>query len=74
MQLEELGQQYIEQSRVLVKKIHDINAGLKTLEGNELLVLKRRIYSLYSDAADCRRLGEKLINYYRRSSYGQNNL
>lgn len=65
MDLYELGKQYLEISKELRIKIADLNENSKKLKGNELIYMKRRIYSLYADALSCRRIAEKLMNYYK---------
>lgn len=63
MKLYELGKQYLSVSQALTSRIHQLNLEVKKLQGNDLIVMKRRILSLYIDAAECRRCSERLINY-----------
>ncbi len=66
MTLYELGKEYLERSVRLTERIRLISQEGKKLDGNRLLLLKRRIYSLYSDAAACRKTAERLMAYYER--------
>ncbi len=66
MQLFELGQQYEATAEALLLRIHQLNAIAKTLHGNDLILMKRRIVSLYSDSAECHRCAEFLKSYERK--------
>ncbi len=74
MELYELGKQYLSVSQALTSRIHQLNAEVKKLQGNDLIVMKRRILSLYIDAAECRRCSERLMNYKGETNYEQNNI
>ena len=78
MNLYELGEQYLAQSKAIALRIHRLNSEIKKLQGNDLIVMKRRILSLYIDAAECRRCSERLINYNVKCKgetyYDQNNI
>ena len=75
MKLHNLGQEYLKTADALTSRIHELNRELKALQGNDLIVMKRRILSLYIDAAECRRCAERLINYNKGDAiYEQNNL
>jgi hypothetical protein len=71
MELYELGKQYLIASETLTLRIHQLNAEVKKLKGNDLIIMKRRLLSLYIDAAECRRCAQRLMNYnyngYRKS-------
>ena len=62
MELNELAKQYLEQSHILLKRIHRLKDYMNSLSGNDKLMLKRRIMSLYIDAAECRRCALHLEN------------
>ena len=75
MKLHNLGQEYLKTADALTSRIHELNRELKTMQGNDLIVMKRRILSLYIDAAECRRCAERLSNYNKGDAiYEQNNL
>lgn len=63
MQLSELKEQYLSQAQNLLRRIHDLNARAKLLKGNDLIILKRRIFSLYVDAAECRRIATVISDH-----------
>ena len=63
MTLFELGHEYLKRSEELMARIHKLAPEVKKLKGNELIVMKRRILSLYNDAAECKRCAIKLIGY-----------
>ncbi len=65
MELHELGRQYLQRADILTERIHELNRYLKRKDANDQLKLKHRISALYSDAAECRRLAQILINYRR---------
>lgn len=66
MELFDLGHEYLERSETLIKHIHKLNEQCDGMCGNEKVVMKRRIYSLYSDAANCRKLAMMMISYGKR--------
>ena len=74
MELYELGKQYLITSQALTLRIHQLNTRVKMLQGNDLIVMKRRILSLYIDAAECRRCAQRLMNYKGEMKYEQNNI
>lgn len=75
MTLYELGCQYRTRSVELLTRVREIRKSLPTTTGNDQVVLKRRILSLYQDAAECRRLADKLMNYYEGSEpHGSNDI
>jgi DNA-binding transcriptional LysR family regulator len=63
MELSDLGREYLERADRLLQRIHELNAICKDFTGNEKIVLKRRILSLYFDAAECRKLAKMLMSY-----------
>lgn len=63
MELFQLGAEYLQHADELLSRIHVLSKKIKTLKGNELIMMKRRILSLYIDAAECRRLAKYLMNY-----------
>ena len=68
MTLQELGKEYIKSSEEIIKKIQILNKEAKRLEGNRLLEMKRRIYSLYADSSELRQTAYRLKNYYREDT------
>ena len=66
MTLQEMGQQYLEQSKVLYDRIAELRKESSHLSGNEAIIMKRRILSLYEDAALCRQTANKLLYYYNK--------
>ncbi len=74
MELYELGKQYLSLSTAITCRIHQLNLEVKKLHGNDLIVMKRRILSLYIDAAECRRCSERLMNCKGETNYEQNNI
>ena len=74
MLLSKLGAEYLQQAKKLLQRIQRLNTAVKSANGNDKIVLKRRILSLYSDAAECRRISTLLMNYGKETSYEQNNL
>ncbi len=73
MDLKQLGEQYQRQSDILIERIHKLNSKLKLVKGNELIVMKRRIFSLYTDAAECRRYAALLKNYKKGEPHNEQN-
>ena len=55
MELNELAEQYLQLSHLLLERIHRLKGCVNRLSGNDKLIMKRRIMSLYIDAAECRR-------------------
>lgn len=75
MELSELGEQYLIAAEKLLCRIHELNVRVKKLSGNDKILMKRRIYLLYQDAADCRHCATLLINYRNGGNNNeQNNL
>lgn len=74
MELYELSKQYLSLSKAITSRIHQLNFEVKKLQGNDLIVMKRRILSLYIDAAECRRCSERLMNYKGETNNEQNNI
>ena len=74
MLLSTLGAEYMQQSQRLLQRIQRLNAAVRSADGNDKIVLKRRILSLYSDAAECRRISALLMNYGKENEYEQNDL
>ena len=62
--LEELGNQYIEQSEVLRHRIDSLRPQLKNLRGRKLKELEKRIFVLYENAYQLKSTGLYLKNYY----------
>ncbi len=73
MELYELGRQYLAEAEKITLRIHRLNREVKLLQGNDLIVMKRRILSLYIDAAECRRCAERLINYHKGDTSNEQN-
>lgn len=66
MELYDLGKEYLKRSEELIEHIHELNKRCDELDGSERTVLKRRIYSLYCDAAHCRDSAIILMSYGKR--------
>lgn len=64
MTLYELGEEYALQSQKIRQEITNRRGKLFLYHGIELIEEKRKIANLYSIAADCARIGEKLKHYY----------
>ena len=64
MTLQELGKQYLEQADILTERIAELRKRAKKLTGEDVIIMKRRILSLYNDVAELRRTAVKLIYYY----------
>ncbi len=62
MELNELAEQYLQQSHNLLERVHRLKECVDSLNGNDKLIMKRRIMSLYVDAAECRRYALHLKN------------
>lgn len=75
MELKELSDQYLQRSHALLERIHLLKRCVDRLSGNNKLIMKRRIMSLYLDAAECRRCAMHLLNFKKGvSTDEQNNL
>lgn len=66
MTLEEMGNEYNEQWKVLMDRILQLRENAKGLKPELQRKQLRRINSLMDSAAVCKRCAEKLTNYYRR--------
>ena len=66
MDLYELGTEYENRAIELTKYIHSLNPTLKKLTGERKTAMRRRLYLLYVDAAECRKQAKKLKEYYDR--------
>ncbi len=66
MTLSELAYEYNNAYLRLQKRISALKNEEDKFSGNDLIAYKRRIMSLYSDALYCRKIYEKLINYYKK--------
>ena len=66
--LETLGREYLTAAQNLTDRIHMLNKKSTTLSGNDKILIKRRIASLYYDAAECRNIAKKLITYHERNN------
>ena len=64
MTLQELGKQYLEQADILTERIAELRKQAKKLTGEDVIIMKRRILSLYNDVAELRRTAVKLLYYY----------
>lgn len=73
MELNALGKQYLQRADELFVRIHRLNAESRKLNGNALIIMKRRILSLYADAAECRRCAALLINYRKGDTDSEQN-
>ncbi len=64
MTLAQLGEEYLEQEKVLRGRIEELNAQRKSLRGRQMCDLSRRVATLYSMALNSHRTGIYLLNYY----------
>lgn len=64
MTLYDLGKQYSRQSQNIRQEIRERRKNLPDVQGVELIEERRRIAQMYSIAADCAKIGEKLMHYY----------
>lgn len=64
MTLAQLGEEYLEQEKVLRGRINELNAEIKGLHGRPMCDLSRRVAALYSMALNSHRTGIYLLNYY----------
>lgn len=75
MDLFTLGQQYLFRADELLGRIHVLNEKLSALDGKEAVLMRRRIISLYTDAAECRRKAKHLMNYNEKETgYDKNDI
>ena len=75
MTLAQLGEQYLQQERVIRGRIRELNAQMQKAKGRRMCDLSKRIASLYSMALDSHRTGIYLINYYKEcGSYEYSNI
>ncbi len=73
MKLTELADQYLAQAEALLQRIHRLKLRLEKLGGNDRLIMKRRIMSLYCDTAECRRLATHLKNHSKGEAPDEQN-
>jgi len=66
MTLYELGEDYLRQNEIIVNKIHSLNVELKTKTGNDYIVLKGNIMTLYQMSRELRDTAYRLMHYYDR--------
>lgn len=66
MTLQELGYQYLAQETQLRKRLKELR---RLPEAQTDPLLRRRIYYLMTEAADCRKTGRYLVSYYDREVY-----
>lgn len=64
MTLYDLGEQYSRQSQNIRQEIRRRRKNLPNAQGEELIEERRRIAQMYSIAADCAKIGNKLMHYY----------
>lgn len=64
MTLYDLGKQYSRQSQNIRQEIRKRRKNLPAIKGVELIEERRRIARMYSIAADCAKIGDKLMHYY----------
>ncbi len=75
MTLTQLGEQYLQQEKVIRGRIQELNAQMHKVKGRRMCDLSKRIASLYSMALDSHRTGIYLINYYKEGgSYEYTNV
>lgn len=63
--LNELGMEYVQQSKIVLKMKNELIRKLSNTNYHEGEKLKERIAMLEEMADDCRRTGELLMAYYR---------
>ncbi len=66
MELNELGNEYLKRCNILLNRISELKRLAEKLNGDEKILIKRRIAMLYDDAEHCRSCAYILINYHRR--------
>ena len=64
MTLKELGYEYLRQYEEIKSYIKTLKKTERQLTRKQQLRLRRRLLSLYADAASLRVTGEHLVNYY----------
>lgn len=69
MDLWELGNEYIQTSLTLAKRIKELNVKLDGLPANERIILKRRISLLCYDVAQCRKVGKILTQHTAKENH-----
>lgn len=75
MTLAQLGEQYLQQEKVIRGRIKELNAQMHKVRGRKMCDLSKRIAMLYSMALDTHRTGVYLINYYKEcGSYEYSNI
>lgn len=67
MTLYELGEDYLRQNDIIVGKIHFLNAELRFKTGNDYIIMKRDINTLYQMSRELRDTAYTLMHYYDRS-------
>ena len=70
MTLAQLGEEYLDQERILRDRIDRLNEEAKRLRGREKCDLSRRAALLYAMAQDAHRIGMYLKQYYEEGAYG----
>ncbi|MBP5618304.1 MAG: hypothetical protein J6X61_04065 [Clostridia bacterium] len=70
MTLAQLGQEYLEQERILRGRIDRLNEEMTLLSGQKKRDLSRRVALLYDMARNVHRIGVYLIGYYQEGAYG----
>ena len=70
MTLAQLGEEYLEQEKVLRGRIDRLNEEMALLPGREKRDLSRRVALLYDMARNVHRIGVYLIGYYQEGAYG----
>ena len=70
MTLAQLGEEYLEQEKVLRGRIDRLNGEMALLAGREKCDLSRRVALLYETARNVHRIGVYLIGYYQEGAYG----
>ena len=68
MTLQQLGEQYIEQSEVIRKRIESLRPQLQSLKGKPRKELEKRIFVLYDNAYQCKQTGLYLKYYYNEET------
>lgn len=65
MTLEEMGRQYIEQSKIISREAKKLQSKIKNAHGKELYRLRRNYNTSLSIACEMKFTGKYLIHYYK---------
>ncbi len=65
--LQQLGEEYLLQSKRINARIRQLTAQRRTAPTSELRTLEQRIATLYEEHGSLKKTGGYLIDYYRKS-------